>query len=341
MKHWLLTALLANMALLWIEIHYGAFDAPSTETFESRKQGNRETALMQPPSRIPPPADDASNGGEKRDAALMEKQLAPQSQPVNPAVTQQLSLPDMLHSAPAVNGTEINTNPLATASLSTTQTPLPSVREKTVSAIVTHNPEKSGSVLISPRKQPEKKPKEDAVVKLAQTAPQPPQVPQQANTLSTCFTTGPVENPQDLSALIARFRPQLTEVILLSNSSKKSRNRISYLVYTPASSTMEQSQAIADILKKSYGVEDLNIIRDGELKGAISLGVFNNQQNAILARQRLEKKGVKAEVKPRLPVGTAYTIKMRWSDQQDNAALQFTDALSQNYPEFKRTASCQ
>jgi hypothetical protein len=341
MKHWLLTALLANMALLWIEIHYGAFDVPTTETFESQKQGNRETALMQTPSRIPPPADDTNNGDEKRDAAPMEKQLAPQTQPANPAVTEQLLLPDALLSAPAVNGTEINTKPLASASLSTTQTPLPSVTEKTVSATVSENSEKSGSDLTSPTRQPKKKPKEDVVVKQAQTAPQPPQVPQQDNTLSTCFTTGPVENPQDLSALIARFRPQLTEVILLSNPLKKSRNRVSYLVYIPASSTMEQSHADADILKKSYGVEDLNIIRDGELKGAISLGVFNNQQNAILAQQRLEQKGVKAEVKPRLPVGAAYTIKMRWSDQQDNAALQFTDALSQNYPQFKRTASCQ
>ncbi|MGZ8214222.1 MAG: hypothetical protein ACXWTP_06955 [Methylosarcina sp.] len=163
----------------------------------------------------------------------------------------------------------------------------------------------------------------------------------QDDVLSACYTTGPIKNVQEFNALLDRFRPQLTELLLSPGKTKKTQKRIKYVVYSPAPASMERSLHNANILKSNYGIKDLQVIKDGELKGAISLGVYSNESNAILAKSRLERLGLEVEIAPHFPTNAFYTVRMRWTHSQTEAARQLSDALTRSYPDTNQAVSCK
>jgi hypothetical protein len=162
-----------------------------------------------------------------------------------------------------------------------------------------------------------------------------PEAPKAEIMHTSCHAAGKVVNPDALKRLLDRYRPQLTELEL---SSREKRKNDSYLVYYPPGATLEESIATAEMLRNDYGVSDLLVFRNGELKGAISLGVFSNEQRARLAQSQFEKKGVHAKIMPRYPLEKNYYVRTRWSEQQTAAAKQLSSALKQNYPAPGRTA---
>lgn len=170
------------------------------------------------------------------------------------------------------------------------------------------------------------------------TTQQEPQIP--GNMQTECYTTGPIKNADELKILLDQFRSQLTELEMSIGKTRKTRKRTSYLVYYPASATLEKSLSNADILKNNYGIRDLQVFKDGEMKGAISLGVFRSEQNALSAKNRFEQKGVQAQIKPRFPFEEVYLVRMRWTNQQA-AAEQLLDALTKRYPGMRRAKSCE
>lgn len=176
----------------------------------------------------------------------------------------------------------------------------------------------------------------------AKEIPPPPQIShKQDNVLTACYMSGPVKHVETLTTLLREFRPQLTELVMSPAQDRKKRNHNSYVVYYPAPASMEASFLTAANLKNNHGIKDLYVINDGEIKGAISLGVFSNEKNAESAKSKFEQKGLQVRIKPRFPIENTYKVRMRWTAQQERIAEQLVDALSQSYPDTKRITSCE
>lgn len=172
-------------------------------------------------------------------------------------------------------------------------------------------------------------------------APAPENQKKQDNVSSACYITGPIKDVEAFNALLDRFRPQLKDLKSSPAKSNKSRKHSAYIVYSPAPATMERSIYNANILKTEYGIDDLQILKDGELKGAISLGVYSNENNAILAKNRLEQLGIEVEIASPLPIDAFYTIRIRWTKDQTEAAQQLSNTLIKSYSATSRVASCK
>jgi len=71
-----------------------------------------------------------------------------------------------------------------------------------------------------------------------------------------------------------------------------------YLVYYPASETLDESKANVQMLKDK-GVNDLYMINRGDEQGQISLGVYKKEERALILKNDLFAKGIKVEIKAR------------------------------------------
>jgi hypothetical protein len=173
------------------------------------------------------------------------------------------------------------------------------------------------------------------------TATVPENQRKQESVSSACYKTAPIKDTEAFNALLNRFRPQLKDLNPLPANSKKFHKRNRYIVYSPAPATMEGSLYNANVLKTEYGIHDLQIIKDGELKGAISLGVYSNEGNAQMAKSQLEQQGLQVAIAPQFSSNiTSYTVRMSWTDTQTKAATLLTDALTKSYS-AKRAATCK
>jgi hypothetical protein len=217
----------------------------------------------------------------------------------------------------------------------------------TETAQLGHSVEKSHKVenLTAPSSRPEGqyvKNKNGKHNSSAKEIPPPPQIShKQDNVLTACYMAGPVKHVETFNSLLREFRPQLTELVMSPTQGRKKRNHNSYVVYYPAPASMEESLLTATNLKNNHGIKDLYVINDGEIKGAISLGVFSNERNAESAKSKFEQKGLQVRIKPRFPIESAYKVRMRWTAQQEHIAEQLVDALAQSYPDTKRITSCE
>jgi hypothetical protein len=155
---------------------------------------------------------------------------------------------------------------------------------------------------------------------------------------SSCYALGIVKNVEALNAVLDRYRSQLDTVQL---SSREKRKNDSYLVYYPGGASMEESIATAEMLRSEHGVSDLLVYRSGEMKGAISLGIYSNEQRAKAAQTLLENKGVSAKIMPRYPLESSYAVRLRWNEQQEAAARKTAETLKRNYPATRKMASCE
>lgn len=110
---------------------------------------------------------------------------------------------------------------------------------------------------------------------------------------NNCYEAGPFNdqaaaqrwaNAEHLSV----FKPVYKSIILATD----------FQIYYPAAKDAEQSR-INKLMLKAKGFADVWPINDGEVKGAISLGVFNERPRAMLFKNQLAEQGVKAEIRQR------------------------------------------
>ncbi len=71
-----------------------------------------------------------------------------------------------------------------------------------------------------------------------------------------------------------------------------------YQVYYPAANNPEQTR-IQKMMLNAKGITDVWMVPSGELKGALSLGVFSDQMRAVVFRNQLLQRGIQAEVMER------------------------------------------
>lgn len=114
-----------------------------------------------------------------------------------------------------------------------------------------------------------------------------------AKTPSTaCYEIGPFADQPAAGAWLAgqTLRGELIYKEVLTPSA--------YLVYYPAAKNPEQMR-IQKMMLNAKGINDIWVIPSGDLKGALSLGLFNEQSRAVLFKNQLLQRGVQAEIKER------------------------------------------
>nr|WP_305907724.1 hypothetical protein [Methylomarinum sp. Ch1-1]MDP4520499.1 hypothetical protein [Methylomarinum sp. Ch1-1] len=110
-----------------------------------------------------------------------------------------------------------------------------------------------------------------------------------------CIEIGPFANDPQMTAWLNKqgLDPQRTETFV-----KEQQAISSYLVYYPAAETFAASRNNVALLEKR-GIKDLWLFRKGEMKGAISLGLFKQKYRAEKFAKRMISKGIAADVSAR------------------------------------------
>ena len=148
-----------------------------------------------------------------------------------------------------------------------------------------------------------------------------------------CYEAGPFTNDD-----YAAWRNKLSVAEGVIQSVSREEQAIStYLVYYPAAKTLMESEANLQMLKDN-GMNDLWLFRTGGDKGQISLGIFKNENRALMQKSRMLAKGIKVEVKAR------YKTKIQRYAQvkSDDKILKSLDKLQKANPGFtvKQVDSC-
>ena len=110
-----------------------------------------------------------------------------------------------------------------------------------------------------------------------------------------CYQVGPFKNSNAVEAW-SNLNTMKSET--LESLKKDSRVVSSYLVYYPAADNYQQGKENVVMLKEK-GVKDLWLFRKGNLKGAVSLGLFVKESRAIALKDKLSNKGVTVDVMQR------------------------------------------
>jgi hypothetical protein len=372
MKYWLLAALSANLALLLIEYRAGVFESGLADSAENGSQHRPAREDKVSPSAWEPAPAHTQTGrpmpiirekeaaGQPFTSLPLFSSTAAQVSAQTPAETLAFS-PDSIQ-APAAPAEPASPVPSATAS----NAPLPDQSEAAEKTLeiprASDNPQKSGPTetvqplpalqqpaqaenLTATSPKAEAKPAKNKNGKTGSSAKEIP-LPQQTSApqdkvMTSCYLAGPIKQVDTLATLLREFRPRLAEVVMSPTQGRKTRHRNSYVVYSPAPASMEESFSSAAALKNNLGIKDLYVIEDGDMKGAISLGVFRDERNAESAKNKFEQKGLQVRIKPRVPAESAYKVRMRWTPLQEETARQLEDALSRSYPDTKRINSCE
>jgi hypothetical protein len=122
-----------------------------------------------------------------------------------------------------------------------------------------------------------------------------------------CYEAGPFADDDDYAA----WRNQLSVAEGVIQSVSRDEQAIStYLVYYPAAKTLMESEANLQMLKDN-GINDLWLFRTGGDKGQISLGLFKNENRALMQQSRMLAKGIKVEVKARYKTKTQRYVQVK------------------------------
>ena len=113
--------------------------------------------------------------------------------------------------------------------------------------------------------------------------------------VKSCYQVGPFKDAEELE----KWR-QLNSINIesLKPVEKETSDVSNYLVYYPAESSFSESQNNIKIFEK-LGIKDHWIFREGKLKGAISLGLFNKIEPANLLQENMAKFNVDVEIMAR------------------------------------------
>ncbi|MCK5190244.1 MAG: hypothetical protein KAR12_09345 [Methylococcales bacterium] len=113
--------------------------------------------------------------------------------------------------------------------------------------------------------------------------------------INYCYHVGPFAN----NAVLNTWRKSnKIDAGFVSRFTKENNVVSSYLVYFPAAETYAQSTKNVQRLKQK-GITDYWLFRRGELKGAISLGLFVKKSSALSLQEKLVKAGFTIEIKER------------------------------------------
>lgn len=136
-----------------------------------------------------------------------------------------------------------------------------------------------------------------------------------------CFSYGPFPDNKQSNELIDWFRDRSVEVSQRLEAGDE--NQLFWIYLAPLASRDGALQTIEDLKKK--GVKDYRLIETGDLRNAISLGLFSTQASVNRRLNELNDKGYKPVVIPRRDKKAVYWVDVRLSGQQNVLTQMFTD----------------
>ena len=108
-----------------------------------------------------------------------------------------------------------------------------------------------------------------------------------------CFEFGPFPGRAELQQWLNEKNIRAHKLI-----DRAETEVLDFQVYYPAARNAEQVR-LNMLMLTAKGFNDVWPVQDGEMKGAISLGVFNDRQRATLFKTQLADRGVNAEIRKR------------------------------------------
>lgn len=122
----------------------------------------------------------------------------------------------------------------------------------------------------------------------------------------TCYYTSPIKEWESSVALQTALKNEAVRSEILS---EKLFENVGYWVMYPAAADMKQARANVRTLKE-MGVKDYWLFRKGARKGAISLGMFKEQQRAEKIKAEWLAKGIHLEIRPHRVSREAFKLRI-------------------------------
>lgn len=135
-----------------------------------------------------------------------------------------------------------------------------------------------------------------------------------------CFSYGPFPDNQQVSELMDWFRQR--DVTIAQRLEAGDDNQLFWIYLAPQASRGNALQALDDLKKK--GIKDYHLIETGDLRNAISLGLFSTQASVNRRLNELHSKGYQPVVVPHRNKKAIYWVDVRLVGRQDVLNLMFT-----------------
>ncbi len=119
-----------------------------------------------------------------------------------------------------------------------------------------------------------------------------------------CYRIGPVGDKKTLTVLRNRLQRHLGT--RGRSESRKVPVKVGYWVYLPPQPLPKAEATVRTLRKK--GVQDLYLLREGDNRGAISLGLYKQKRFAERRRRQLAEMGIQAQLGPRHKPGYRYWV---------------------------------
>lgn len=127
-----------------------------------------------------------------------------------------------------------------------------------------------------------------------------------------CYTIGPLNNEDDISALSAWFRAQGSAATLRND---ERREVVSTWVFIPPLESREAADAHVREMQAA-NIDDIYVIPRGDMANAISLGLYSQEETLRRRITQLEERGFEPSVLPRYRTATASWFDVTASAQQ-------------------------
>ncbi len=218
-------------------------------------------------------------------------------------------------------------------------------RRKEEAARAAREAEAAKEAEIAQQPEPEPQPPEEPPATTAEAddrepefvlGPLPTDPPRSADqNASRCGTLGPIGDRKTAEGA----KTMLTQADMQASLEEKSeQTRIGYWVVIPPLESAEQvAQKIQELA--DAGITDIWHFRSGELKNAISLGMFSQEENARNYSKMAKSKGFDTELRPRYMNKKEYTVRFR-IDKSEPVIMEMWRQIELQYPnyELKKTA---
>ena len=147
--------------------------------------------------------------------------------------------------------------------------------------------------------------------------PTPTETAQQVAVATTCAVIGPVSDEAQAQALLSALQQDgFTAKIHETEESRES----GYWVLIPAAADSAAAKQNEEKLKAA-GIDDLWRFRKGELKHAISLGLYDRRPGAEVWAKKVKAKGFEVTVHPKMSSTSIYRVSYSGSAAVDVETL--------------------
>ena len=142
-----------------------------------------------------------------------------------------------------------------------------------------------------------------------------------ADRKTMCFSYGPFPDKNQSSELIDWF--QQNNVDVLQRLETGNEKQLFWIYLEPGKSRSSAMQAIEDL--KNKGVRDYRLIETGDLRNAISLGLYSTQASVNKRLNELKTKGYQPVVVPYRDANAIYWLDVKLVGQHDVLNRMFTE----------------